>query len=464
MNEAGEAVAVWEHSGSEQKTVVAKTRTPAGEWGPLEPLSPEGSPYTSPGVAVGPAGEAVAVWCQYPTYGPSSRYRIESSFRPAGGHWEAAVTLSDPEYDSYSPQVAIAPTGKIVAAWDGFYGEDGDQTVQVAEMQGGRWGEPQAVSGGPSSWWPKVAAGTAGATVVWQSEEGLIEAASQPAGGEWQPPVELAGPESTEPEIGADAAGNAVAIWRSEYEPGAEYVEGAAHPVGGPWSEPTVIAGPVPNGETGLDLAVASNGQTLAAWSVWQREGTHEERYVEEASGLEGEWEEPTTLSQAGAWAVRPAVALDSQGDGAVAWWAANRHLPQATEFVAPRPGAPPVGEEPPHSNSGPPKRGRAKAGRIALVRDGKAYLHLRCPGTSACEGNLRLLARLTGRKGKPTRISAGAVHFTIPAGRKRFITVPLDRKGRSLISASEKSGVHARLRGGDVEPRGLLLRPAAGR
>lgn len=477
MNEAGEAVAVWKHFGPEQSTIVARVRTPSGEWGPQETLSPEGSPYGAIDVAVGSAGEAVAVWSQVPRFGSNSEYRIESSFRPAGGRWEPAVTLSDPEHESYSPQVAIAPTGRIVAAFSGYLDSpEAHLTVQVAEKQGGQWSPPQAVSGAPPSAFPKVEASTAGTTVIWESIEGegrWVEAASRTAGGEWGHPVELSGPDSFGPEIGADAAGTAVAIWNSFYGEEGAYVEGSTLPVGGHWSEPTAISGRVWLGEfTGARLAVAPDGQTLATWSVWREpEPRVEQRLVEAASGREGDWGEPTTLSAAGAWAVRPAVALDGQGDGAVAWWAANPNLPQATEFVTPRPGATSGGGEPAHPNSevagskrsSGSKGRRAAVGRVALVRKGQAYLKLRCPGALPCKGDLRLVARPTGTEGNATRLSARTLDFTIPASRKTTIAVRLNKKGRYLVSAAGKKGIFVWVNGHQIQRRNLLLRPATG-
>jgi hypothetical protein len=462
MNEAGEAVAVWAAG-----RIVARVRTPSGEWGGQETLSPEGSPYGVIDVAVGPAGEAVAAWSQV-RFTSTSGYRIEGSYKPAGGHWEPSLTISEAGngYDSYSPQVAITPTGQIVAAWNSYSHGNDHWSVQVAEMHSNEWSAPQVVSGGRNTSSPKLAASTAGTTVIWQSEESeekWIEAASRTTGGEWGQPVELSGPESFGPRIGVDAAGTAVAIWTSFYGEEGDYVESSTLPVGGYWSEPTAISGRVGLPEPyGARLAVAPNGQTLAAWSVWREpERFVGEPFVEAALGLKGKWEEPTTLSAAGAWAVRPAVALDGQGDGAVAWWAANPTLPQATEFVTPRPGA----AEPVHSNSqtSRSKRRRATVGRIALVRDGKAYLELRCPGASACNGDLRLVAPPTGKNGEATRLSAGSVDFAIPAGRQKAIAVRLNRKGRHLVSAAGKKGIRVWLRGDQIQRRGLLLKSATG-
>jgi len=470
MNETGEAVVVWKQF--EQSTIGARVRTPSGEWGPIETLSPEGAFYTDVDVAVGPAGEAVAAWSVVPRYASIGGYRIEGSFKPAGGNWEPSVTISkisEPgiNRDSYSPQVAIAPTGQIVAAWNSYDGGDGRWTIQVAEKQGNHWSAPQVVSGEREPSFPKLTAGTAGATVIWEGEEDekkWIEAANQ-EGGEWAEPVELSGPGSYGPEIGADGAGAAVAIWSSVYVDGAE-VESSTLPAGGHWSEPISISGLVALGErTGARLAVASNGQALATWPVWrEREPMVGEQFIEVASGLEGEWGEPRRLSPIGTWAARAAVALDSEGDGAVAWWTGDR--PQATEFVAPRPDATSGGGGPTPSNGRArrSKRGRAMVRGIALVRKGEAYLELRCPGVSPCKGSLRLVVSPAAKNGKPIRISTRDIAFAIPAGGKETFAVRLNRRGRHLISAAEGKGVRVWLAGNRIQRRGLLLRPATGR
>jgi hypothetical protein len=463
MNEAGEAVAVWKHFG-EQGTVVAKVRTPLGEWGAQETLSPEGSLYGPPDVAVGPAGEAVAVWSQIPRFGSSSKYRIESSFRPAGGHWEPAVTLSDPEHQSYSPQVAIAPTGRIVAAFYGYLDSpETHPTVQVAEKQGGSWSAPQALSGASNAAFPKVAASTAGTTVIWHSrevegEERWIEAASRTTGGEWGHPVELSEPESFGPQIGVDAAGTAVAIWNSSYGEDGDYIESSTLPVGGHWSEPTTISGRVSGRAR---LAVAPNGQTLAAWSVWREPEPYVgESFVEGASGRKGEWGEPTTLSQAGAWAVRPAVALDGEGDGAVAWWAANPTLPQATEFVRPRPTASiaPAPAPAPTSTSTAPapapsrtvRRGTAFAAHLARVKRGRVLLRLRCRGGRRCRGTIKLLI---GHK------LIGKTRFRIATGKAKVIRVKLNHKGRKLLRKTHRHRLKLKLRGRAVRHRVIVVK-----
>ena len=306
----------------------------------------------------------------------------------------------------------------------------------------------------------------AGAAIIWESEEGWIEAASRAPGGKWGKPVELSGPESIEPQIGADAAGNAVAIWSSGYGEEGEYIESSTLPVGGDWSEPTEISGPLLVESTEPRLAVAPNGETLATWSTWH----DKERFVEEASGVAGEWEEPTTLSPAGTWAVRAAVALDGQGDGAVAWWAGNPTLPQATEFVAPGPSAgSAAGKLAPSSRRSPASGSRkdalrATARRVAFVKAGKVFVKLHCAGARACKGDLRLVAPAAGKNGKVALVSTNSVNFTIPAGGEKTVVAGLTPKGRRLFSAAGRMGVRVRLVGDEVEERSLSLRSATGR
>lgn len=468
MNGAGEAVAVWEQLG-EQTTIVATVRTPTGEWGPPETLSPGGSVFGGPEVAVGPSGEAVAVWSEVPRFGPGGGYRIEGAFKPEGGRWDEPVALSEPGDDSYGAQVAITPEGKAVATWYGYYGAGNETTVQVAEDQGGDWSRPKSLSAGYSAWSPKVEAGVAGAVVIWESEGGWVEASSQATGGEWGRSTELSGPESIEPQIGGDAEGDAIAIWSSGYGEEGEYIESSTLPAGGDWSESTEVSGPLLVERTEPRLAVAADGGALTTWSTW----SDHERSVEEALGFDGEWEEPVKLSPAGTRAVRAAVALDGRGDGAVAWWAADPYLPQATEFVTPQPGAVSTGDEiatpggpssVSGSKEGPALTARAVVHRLAFVRKGRAYVELRCLGGAGCEGDLRLVTRVTGKHGKAVSLLVGGAHFAITAEGEETVIIRLSKRARRLLSVAGTKGIGVRAVGREIEGRHLLLRSAAGR
>ena len=243
-------------------------------------------------------------------------------------------------------------------------------------------------------------------------------------------------------------------------------VESSTLPVGGHWSEPTSISGLVALGErAGARLAVAPDGQTLATWPAWrEREPGVGEQFLEGASGLEGTWEEPRRLSPVGTWVGRPAVALDGQGDGAVAWWAAVPSRPQATEFVR-SPDATSGGEPvPSNRQASRPKRRRATVSRVALVRKGKAYLELRCPaGVSACKGNLRLVVPPIEKNGKTTLVSTRSIDFAIPASHEKTFAVRLNRKGRQLVSSAGRKGVRIWLISNQIQRSSLMLKRVTG-
>jgi hypothetical protein len=116
-----------------------------------------------------------------------------------------------------------------------------------------------------------------------------------------------------------------------------------------------------------------------------------------------------------------------------------------------------------------PPLRGIAAAGKVALVKRGKALLRLRCFGAGPCFGSLRLVARVKARKGKGAKRSKrrarnvviGRAGFTVQARGRRTLRVRLTRRGRKLVRRARKRGVKVKLRGSGVASRTVLLRQA---
>jgi hypothetical protein len=76
-------------------------------------ISDAGQDGFEPDVAVDPSGNVVAVW----TRSDGSFFRIQSSNRTANGSWAPAVTLSDPGQSASNPDVAIDNSGNAMVAW-----------------------------------------------------------------------------------------------------------------------------------------------------------------------------------------------------------------------------------------------------------------------------------------------------------------------------------------------------------
>jgi plastocyanin len=168
LGPAGNAVAVWSRfNGSNEIVQAAVGSGGGGAWGLPADLSAAGQNADEPQVAIDPAGNAVAVW----TRRNSPTDVVQSSRRPAGGNWEAAVPLSVAGDSAEAPQVSLDPNGNAVALWSRT-----DATPRV------------------------------------------IQAAERPAGGGWLPPelISVIGRSANEPQVASDSVGNAVAVWARE--------------------------------------------------------------------------------------------------------------------------------------------------------------------------------------------------------------------------------------------------------
>ena len=122
-----ELFVIWYQDLGEGEQVWTAHRTAAGEWDvpgqAPEAISSVGSRAVDPWLAIGPDGEAVAVWSEA---GPAS-WRIATRRRnPAAEHWSSLEHLSpDDGHDALNPIIAIAPTGRVLAAWrQGAFGRE----------------------------------------------------------------------------------------------------------------------------------------------------------------------------------------------------------------------------------------------------------------------------------------------------------------------------------------------------
>jgi hypothetical protein len=76
-------------------------------------ISDAGQDGFEPDVAVDPSGNVIAVW----TRSDGSFFRIQYSTRTATGAWTPAQTISDPNQSASNPDVAIDNSGNALVAW-----------------------------------------------------------------------------------------------------------------------------------------------------------------------------------------------------------------------------------------------------------------------------------------------------------------------------------------------------------
>jgi hypothetical protein len=521
MNAAGHAVAVWAHRGS-QVTIKAASRTPQGSWGPAEEVSPPGQDAGYLDVAIDPVGNAVAIWTRMNN---TSSYVIEAATKSPGAQWTPPIELSEAGNNAWSPQLAVDSSGHTVAVWY-RWNDGGDTIVQAAEKDPGEaWSEAVDLSlEGAKAILPAVAISAERAVVVWERNQ-VVEAAAKVSGADWQEPVEISGPGSGEPAVGMDSDGNALAVWNFESEVGLGDAELASLPVGGEtWTEPITLSERLAGEGAAPKVAVDPAGRAMAIWTAW--DGTA--RVVEAASGtVGGSWGSPVTVSPPGSWAHRAQIAMDSAGNAAAVWRAADPLTMQAALFDVTKPelssvsipslaraGRPisfavspfdawspinPVswtfgdastakGPSVVHSFQGAGQfpvtvtatdaagysttasakvnvtPALAISDRVVTVRKGRARLKLHCPGTAVCHGSARLTRRSVGKKGRGRSRLIGETEFAIPAEARMTVVVKLKPKGLNLFSAARKKGLRARLTGDAVESRTVVLKPVAPR
>ena len=277
----------------------------------------------NPQVAVDAAGDAVAVWDFY----DGATWIVQAATRPAGGAWHAPVDVSAPGPDAGRAQVAIGPSGDAIAVWRRFDGAN--RIVQAAARPaGGAWHAPVDLSApGRNADYARVAVGAGGlAYAVWVSDNAdgtsVVQAAARSGGGAWRAPVDLSSPGRVyedPPEVAVDAAGDAVAVWgwRAQSGTGNEVVQAAARSalaVTRFWQAPVTLSAP---GHYGDFPRVAMNPAGVA-YAVWRDVNTGIVQASARAGG--GAWQPPVNLSTPDRDAYDPQVAINGAGDAVAVW------------------------------------------------------------------------------------------------------------------------------------------------
>jgi hypothetical protein len=115
----GDAVFAWLRSDGANWRVQARRRTNTGSLSALRTLSGPGQDASWARVAVDSAGDAVVSWQRVDHADVTV---VQARRRAVDGTLSAVQTLSDGEFTGELPQVAVAPGGSALVAWQGFDG------------------------------------------------------------------------------------------------------------------------------------------------------------------------------------------------------------------------------------------------------------------------------------------------------------------------------------------------------
>ena len=305
IGDSGAAVAAWTQGTAKRQSVHVALREPGAGWGTPITLAKRG---VAPRVAIDAQGNALVVWSRHGgsmqsaqrapgsafsppadlpaaglvsdlqmdaggnalvlsfPRGDSSTSRLQSSFRPAGGAFEAPRDVAS--VSSVHPESALAmnPAGDAIVVF-----AKGRRLVASRRPAGGEFGPPVNVSG-KADFTPTVSdvalGGDGSATVTWRVDPGsffgtmLVFAGFAPPDGPFQSPLALgtyADP-ATDARVAADERGDTALVWGDPRF----RVSAAYRPAGGTLTQPIRLAGPRLGGVP--DIAIDAAGHATAAW------------------------------------------------------------------------------------------------------------------------------------------------------------------------------------------------------
>jgi hypothetical protein len=246
-------------------SLVASRGAASGRFGPPRQVSIAGQPVNEPALAVGPGGTAAAIW--------SDDDYVHASIAPPGGQFGVPENASRYEYSFYSA-IGFDAHDLPTAVWSA--GDERDSAALRFARRSPRGGfrAPRTLATGPPDFvgfpffgWHAVAVAGERPLAAWESEA-----------------------DSGNTQIGAYSGGVPQLLTTETPQANGVYL-------------------PV--------LAASQNGMALAAWTHTRGQSRSVEVSIRPPGGAFGP---VTQVSDSGETAGSPAVAIDDQGRGVVAW------------------------------------------------------------------------------------------------------------------------------------------------
>ena len=267
-NRAGDVTIIWRYAPSAGVTGFGSVRVVNGAFANHENWTrfTSDAVFTTPRPVVDDLGRATAAWAQAGVGGN----QLRTATRDVSGSFGISDDPLDTAVSILNPDIAIAPDGTVVLAWQRFnQGHPATYGIGASvRSPGGSFSPPQHVAeDGPTTVdGPAVAADATGALLVAWSRGGIIQSASRLPGAAGQfggaSPVSHAG-NATIPRLAADGRGDVAAIWRVVDATGSSVQLGTAGRDGAPpvLTQSTIPAG----GRPGAALPFAASATDI--WS-----------------------------------------------------------------------------------------------------------------------------------------------------------------------------------------------------
>ncbi|WP_462320576.1 choice-of-anchor U domain-containing protein [Halochromatium sp.] len=266
VDSSGNAIAVWRQSSD---FIVQSARYEVGTgWVEkddaieVSDLSPSDLNADVPQVAIDSLGNAIAVW---ETSG--SKVVIQSKRYDADeGEWSDVSDLSDAGLTAYNPQVAVDHSGNAIAVWRSSNGTNSIIQSARYDATSGEWSSVSDISTAGSAFEPQVAVDSSGNAIAvwWQSSGVIIQSARYDADeDQWSDVSDISAGSAYEPQVAVDSSGNAIAVWRNA---GDKKIQSARYDVyGDQWSEYSDISGADQVSQY-PQIAMDRSGNAIAVW------------------------------------------------------------------------------------------------------------------------------------------------------------------------------------------------------
>ena len=273
-------------------------------------------------IAMNDRGAMVIGWPAYASNPPPGDENdlcwcgVRAVLRRADGRFGAVRDLAPPAAFQTAPGVAITPAGAAVAAWT-----DAGHALHVAEASaGGRFGASRTVATGVDDYFLDTVSGRP--LLLWRAGQQVFELpspfiASRPVGA-------LGSGESLSNEdtiVASDRRGDELRVWAAYGNNGVD-IRAAGRRTGESFGAPRVIAHAGPAGTACVvNATMSSTGQALAAWNCaypdpGRRDGFGQAAYLA-SDGRPLALSHRQSVLAAGD---RPAIALDRNGRAIAGW------------------------------------------------------------------------------------------------------------------------------------------------
>ena len=267
MDSAGNAMAVWQQSIVLTDNIYANVYISGTGWtGPVS-IESSGADAYDPDVAMGPDGNAIAIWRQGSYY-----INAYANHYISGTGWTGAVLLETDESGSvYDPRVVMNSSGHAMAVWR-HYNAD---LWANRYISGSGWATATLIEASPYSIYdddlPEIAIDNAGnAIAVWGQESGSYEsvyANRYVSGTGWAGPqlLESAAGDAARVKIAIDPAGNAVAVWY-QHDGARNNVWAVRYANGTGWGAPALLETDNTGNAYNPRLKIDLTGNVITVW------------------------------------------------------------------------------------------------------------------------------------------------------------------------------------------------------